>query len=239
MSSQDNAVQLFLTPAHDCSYLSDREARTLFVDPSAPIDPETYRRLSAAGFRRSGENLYRPHCDTCQACQPSRVPVRLFKPRRRHRRVTRRNTDLRWQIEPAIFSEQHFLLYARYLASRHADGSMHPADETQFRSFLLCDWAQSSFLCGYLDNQLISVGVTDHILEGLSAIYTYYDPDHAERGLGVLSVLRQIQWAQELDLPYLYLGYAIADAQKMRYKFDYQPLEVLRNGQWLRHQPEP
>jgi arginine-tRNA-protein transferase len=234
-ASSRDAIPLFLTPEHPCSYLAGESARTLFVDPNLQLSQNRYQQLTNAGFRRSGSNLYRPHCERCQACQPSRIPVSAFEPRRRQRRVLERNRDLVLRREPARFSRALYSLYARYIEARHQDGGMFPADEEQYQSFLLCDWADSEFLVGYCGTELVSVAVTDRLADGLSAIYTFFEPSLGQRSLGALSILKQIEWARSLDLDYLYLGYAIRNSPKMRYKFEYRPLEVLTGAGWQRY----
>ncbi|MEQ8484054.1 MAG: arginyltransferase [Pseudomonadales bacterium] len=225
--------QFFLTPGHACSYLPRRQAHTLFLDPRDTITLETYQLLTDQGFRRSGSHLYRPHCRSCRACVPTRVPVERFEPRRSQRRTLTRNADLTVQIHHGTFSPRFYDLYARYIAGRHADGDMYPPSKDQFRSFLLSQWADTLFLCSYLGDALVAVAVTDRQRNGLSAIYTFFDPALADRSLGVWSVLQQIELARHLDLPYLYLGYWIRDAGKMSYKIDYRPTELLIDGVWL------
>ncbi|HEX7036148.1 MAG TPA: arginyltransferase [Pseudomonadales bacterium] len=225
--------QFFITPGHACSYLARRQARTLFLDPRETITPRTYQLLTEQGFRRSGAHLYRPHCRTCQACVPTRIPVATFEPRRSQRRALRRNADLTVQVHRAAFSPRFYDLYARYIGGRHADGDMFPPSRDQFRSFLLSHWADTQFLCSYLHERLVAVAVTDRQAAGLSAIYTFFDPELPERSLGVWSVLQQIELARRLQLPYVYLGYWIRDAEKMRYKIDYRPVELFLNGRWV------
>lgn len=227
------AKRFLLTPAHPCSYL-DRDARTLFLDPQDAHAPGTYAELSNAGFRRSGAHLYRPHCGDCEACVPTRLPVRLFRLRRRFRRVLGRNADVTVRIEPAAFTGASYELYATYIRERHADGDMYPPSPEQFRSFLLTDWSDTRFLATYLDGRLIAVAVTDVLPNGLSAIYTFYDPDLPRRSLGVFSILQQIHVCRRARLPYLYLGYWIDGAEKMDYKTEYRPIELLRSQRWER-----
>lgn len=226
-------LRFFRTPAHPCSYLEGRQAATLFVDPQTPLDGALYGQLSRLGFRRSGEYLYRPHCEGCQACIPARVRVADFRPRRRHRRLMARNTDLRVDQEPARYTREIYRLYARYIDARHGDGDMYPPSEEQFTSFLTCDWADTRFQC-FRDphDTLLAVAVTDHLDDGLSAVYTFFDPAQPQRGLGVNALLWQILACQRAGLPYLYLGYWIRQCQKMSYKSQYRPLEIFRRGQW-------
>ena len=163
---------------------------------------------------------------------PTRIPVARFQPRRSQRRVLNRNSDLSVHVEPAVFNRRYYDLYARYIFGRHRDGDMYPPSTDQFRSFLLSQWSNSVFLCSYLDDQLIAVAVTDQQVEGLSAIYTFFDPDLEARSLGTWSILQQIELCRRAGLPYLYLGYWIRDSRKMRYKIDYRPVELYLDGRW-------
>ena len=233
MKGELGDTQFFVTPNHPCSYLTRRQARTLFLDPRETITAGTYQALTEQGFRRSGGHLYRPHCKTCKACVPTRIPVHQFTPRRSQRRVLRRNEDLRIQIHEAVYAPEYYDLYARYIAGRHSDGDMYPPSRDQFRSFLLSQWSDTLFLCAYLDEELVSVAVTDQQPRGLSAIYTFFDPTLELRSLGVFSVLKQIELCQQLGGEHLYLGYWIKDARKMAYKTDYRPVELLVNGRWV------
>ncbi len=226
--------QFYLTPAHPCSYLPGREARTLFLDPRDTINQGLYQGLTEHGFRRSGGHLYRPHCQDCQACVPTRIPVDSFRPRRAQRRVLAGNRDLDVRAEPAVFNRRYYELYARYIHGRHRDGDMYPPTVDQFRSFLLSQWSNSIFLCVYLDDALVAVAVTDQQPEGLSAIYTFFEPALSGRSLGTFAILKQIELCRQAELPHLYLGYWIRDSPKMRYKIDYRPIELLMDGRWTR-----
>lgn len=225
--------QFYLTPTHPCSYLPGREAQTLFLDPRDTIDQHLYQGLTELGFRRSGGHLYRPHCRDCQACIPTRIAAEHFQPRRSQRRVLTRNDDLTLRLEPALFSRRYYDLYARYIRGRHHEGDMYPPSTDQFRSFLLSQWSNSVFLCGYLADELVSVAVTDRQAAGLSAIYTFFDPTLAQRSLGTWSVLQQLELCRQAGLPHLYLGYWIRESKKMRYKTDFRPAEVLVSGRWV------
>jgi arginine-tRNA-protein transferase len=229
----DSQVQFFLTPKHPCSYLNRNNAQTLFFDPRVVITEEIYQSLTDQGFRRSGSHLYRPHCGACNACIPTRLPVDQFQPRRSQRRVLKRNADVHLRVEEATFSRRHYHLYERYISLRHADGDMYPASEDQYRSFLLSPWSNSMFVSLYAGERLLSVAVTDKQPQGLSAIYTFFEPNEHARSLGVLSILKQIELCQELELPYLYLGYWIKDCDKMSYKTQYRPTELFINNRWV------
>jgi len=229
----DSQVQFFLTPKHPCSYLNRNNAQTLFFDPRVIVTEEIYQSLTDQGFRRSGSHLYRPHCSGCSACIPTRVPVDQFQPRRSQKRVLKRNTDVHVRVEEATFSRRHYHLYERYISLRHADGDMYPASEDQYRSFLLSPWSNSLFLSLYSGERLLSVAVTDKQPQGLSAIYSFFEPTEEARSLGVLSILKQIELCRELGLPYLYLGYWIKECDKMNYKTQYRPTELFVNNRWV------
>jgi arginine-tRNA-protein transferase len=224
--------QFYLTPEHGCSYLPGRQAQTLFLDPRDTITPALYQVLTEQGFRRSGGHLYRPHCRHCQACIPVRIAVEDFRARRKQRRVLARNGDLEVHTEPAGFSRRYYDLYARYIYGRHRDGDMYPPTIDQFRSFLLSQWSRSVFLCSYLNDELVAVAVTDQQPQGLSAIYTFFDPDLSARSLGTWSVLQQIELCRRAGIPHLYLGYWIRESAKMRYKIEYRPVELFLDGRW-------
>jgi arginyl-tRNA--protein-N-Asp/Glu arginylyltransferase len=232
MQRESTEKQFFLTPPHPCSYLDGRNARTLFLDPRDAIDLTTYTALTRVGFRRSGSHLYRPYCDGCSACVPTRIRVSDFRWSRRFRRIRQRNDDLEVSVREPVCNGTNYELYARYIRARHADGGMYPPTEAQFRSFLTSEWSNSTFLTLSLHGRVVGVAVTDRIADGLSAIYTFFDPDCSQRSLGVFAVLAQIEHCCANDIPYLYLGYWIRDCAKMRYKIDFRPIEVLISNRW-------
>lgn len=231
MSSLKTLV-FFATPAHDCSYLPDREATTMFVDPRANIDKKLYSQLTSLGFRRSGSHYYRPHCEACNACIPVRLNVNNFRPDRSQRRVMKKNSDLECTLVPAAFSERYYQLYANYVELRHKDGDMYPPSREQFTSFLVEGATDSLFLEIRENGDLVALAAVDALEDGLSAIYTVFDPALEYRSLGTFAVLWQIQEARRRNLPYLYLGYWIKQCQKMNYKTRFKPIEALQGGQW-------
>lgn len=222
----------FATPPHDCSYLKDREATTMFVDPRATVDKKLYSQLTSLGFRRSGSHYYRPHCDQCNACIPVRLKVDQFEPDRSQKRILRKNEDLTCKLVPATFSEQYYALYAEYINQRHSDGDMYPPSREQFTSFLVDGATDSWFLEMRLDDELIALAAIDALDDGLSAIYTVFKPELEQRSLGTFAILWQIQEAAKRGLSHLYLGYWIKECRKMSYKTRFQPIELLQNGQW-------
>ena len=229
-----STLKLFATQPHPCSYIDGEQATTVFVDPEAKIDINLYSQLSLLGFRRSGGHLYRPQCSNCQACMSCRIPVSLFKANRSQRRCWQKNQDIQVSAVERIDTLEHYHLYSRYIESRHQDGDMYPPSEEQYKAFLTSEWGSTRYLEFRLNGKLIGVSVCDYLEDGLSAVYTFYDADQNERSLGKFAILAQIHRAQEMGLGYVYLGYWIKQCEKMNYKTDYRPLELLINRRWLR-----
>ena len=225
-------LKFYATQAHPCSYLPAEQATTLFLDPSQPMDVQVYAELSEVGFRRSGDHLYRPHCQKCSACVPARLPATGFKPNRQQRRIQNRNADLQVQAVRPTFSEEYYQLYARYIEQRHADGDMYPPNREQFSTFLVRDLSFSRFYEFRLNGRLLAVAVTDVLPNGLSAVYTFYDPDEEHRSLGRFAILWQIAETARLGLHAVYLGYWIKSCRKMNYKTQYRPIELFVNQCW-------
>lgn len=234
--SRARQLALYLTAEHPCSYLENLRARTLFVDPLTRIDSGSYQALIDQGFRRSGAHVYRPACRGCSRCVPVRVPVATFRPNRSQRRNWAANVqEIRTLETRAVFNPEHYALYQRYLAARHPEGSL--ADDSSvesYRRFLVDPWGgETRFLELRRGERLVGVAVTDLLPHGLSAVYTFFDPDLSRRGLGTFAVLAQIAAARRLALPYLYLGYWIAESRKMAYKANFSPLEAWEGRHWV------
>lgn len=227
-------LAFYSTPPFACSYLPERQAVTLFADPSIPKSPEVYALLSSYGFRRSGEHLYRPRCPRCSACVPVRVPVADFRPSRSQRRTLRANADLTIVSTPARLDEEHFRLYCRYLAARHPGGGMDNPTPESYMDFLTATWSDTEFFEMRLHERLVGVAVVDGMRQALSAVYTFFDPELPQRSLGRLAILTEIDAARERGLRWLYLGYWIRQCRKMAYKDEYQPLEYYLEGHWTR-----
>ena len=225
-----------LTPEHDCSYLDDLKAITLFVEPNYPIDMSQYSSLAKLGFRRSGENVYRPHCSNCGLCIPVRVPVDEFKPNRSQRRNKTLNNDISVNVIDAVFDIEHYNLYRKYMKGRHAGGGMDNDEPENYESLISASWSTSKLLEFRLDNTLLMVAVIDCFNDGVSAVYTFFDPSYSNRGLGVFGVLSEIEYVRSLKRDWLYLGYWNPKTNKMSYKSQYQPIEFFdgQNWQWLK-----
>ncbi|MCU7830474.1 MAG: arginyltransferase [Candidatus Thiodiazotropha sp. (ex Myrtea sp. 'scaly one' KF741663)] len=235
--NQDSAYALYISQAHECSYLPDREARSLFLDPSAKVTTEIYQQLIDRGFRRSGCYLYQPACAVCDACVSLRLPVASFKPSRSQRRNWKQNSP-RYQVKPvtAEFQEAHFQLYKRYLLQRHPEGTMTCNSPGQYLQFLTCDWSETEFIEFRKEGELAAVAVSDILPNGTSSIYTFYDTEFSQDGLGVFALLWQIYHAQTLGKDWVYPGFWVKDCDKMNYKTRFRPYEAWSGQGWILHQ---
>ena len=230
--SNQTRLNFFASAPESCSYLPDRKAVSAFANPHADMDKQTYNILIQHGFRRSGGYVYRPHCPGCAECISVRVPVRRHQPSRNEKRVLRLNADIAATGIKGQYRREHFELYQRYISGRHGDGGMANPTQADYHRFLICDWADTVFIEFRLREVLVAVAVSDITSSGLSAMYTFFDPDYANRSLGHFAILQQIEQARLRGLEYLYLGYWIKNCNKMRYKNRYKPLEGFINDRW-------
>jgi arginine-tRNA-protein transferase len=228
-------ISLYRSVEHICAYLPERLAATAFVDPNQALSPALYGRLLQLGFRRSGALVYRPACPVCRACVSARIPVREIRPRRSQRRAWQASRDrLEVVSRPPGLDPAHFDLYQRYLEARHPEGTMTGGEESDYAQFLFAPWCDTELIELRLAGRLLAVAVTDRVPDGLSAVYTFFDPDLGARSPGMLAILAQVDLARRRGLDWLYLGYWIGSCRKMRYKADYRPLELLIEGAWQR-----
>ncbi len=225
-------LRVFLTGEHPCSYLPGRRARNLVVEPGA-MDATVHGPLARLGFRRSGTHVYRPHCEGCQACIPLRVAVERFDPSRAQRRAWARNRDLKARWTSATLGPEHRALLQRYLDARHPGGGMDETDPADYEAFFGADWSDTALVEFRLDARLLAAAVVDRHDDGLSAVYTFYDPGEGRRSLGVYAVLWQIHQTRRLSLPWLYLGYWVRACDKMRYKASFRPHQLRVAGHWV------
>lgn len=230
-------LQYYATAPYDCSYLFGHVARSQVAAPVGAIRGPAYTALIKEGFRRSGSFIYRPQCDRCQACQSIRLLVQSFVPNRSQKRAWRQHQGLAVKVSKPFFSAEHYALYSRYQAAKHAGGGMDHDDATQYVEFLVksnVDTMMVEFRQPKASGEpgtLKMVSIIDQLEDGLSAVYTFYEPG-PENNLGTYNVLWQINHARSLGLGHLYLGYWIEQAPKMAYKARFKPAEVLHQGRW-------
>lgn len=220
-----------VTQSFSCSYLPDREEKLLVCMEASEDLPEHYSTLIQAGFRRSGEQLYRPHCQSCKACESLRVLSNDFIPSKSQKRVLAKNKDI---VVTPIEGERddYYALYEKYIVGAHKDGAMYPPSYEQYRNFIHCYWQSPLFIEGRIDGKLVGVAVTDKVQGGLSALYTFFDPEMSKNSLGTFFILQQIIICQQQQIPYLYLGYQIDKCNKMNYKNKFYPHQRFRDNKW-------
>ncbi len=226
-------LRFFLTAPAPCPYLPGKMERKLFTHLHVLDGPELNDSLTQAGFRRSQNIVYRPACENCSACRSVRVLAAQFKPSRTQRRVFKKNADLNRSIEAALASDEHYALLLRYVRARHPDGGMEDMSYADYLS-MVEDSAARSQVCEYRDDsgKLLAAALVDQLSDGPSLVYSFYDPGSISRSLGTYIILDHIDQAQKNNLPYVYLGFWIQNSDKMRYKAQYRPLEVLRPNGW-------
>ncbi len=228
-------LDFYITPEHECPYLSDRQSQTVFLNPEIEPQLSIYQWLIERGFRRSGEHIYRPQCNQCDACISIRISPHSFKPNKQQRRCRKNGNRFTTKVSRAKFDPQHYSLFESYIAARHQDGDMYPTSEKQYREFVLSEWSNSQFL-DFIDpmtGNLIACCVFDRLENGLSAVYTFFDVSYSKFSLGRLAILKLLDLCQSEGLDHVYLGYWINQCQKMAYKGEYRPMECFIEGAWV------
>jgi arginine-tRNA-protein transferase len=239
VQSRSLPISFMVTTEVPCPYLSDRMERKLITELSGSQANELFELLSRAGFRRSHSVAYRPACGSCQACVPVRIDVGGFAPSRSMRRVLTRNAELTIDIRPAHPTQEQYELFSRYLETRHNDGEMVGMGPQDFAS-MVADSPVNTRMVEFRDagRKLVAGCLTDWSSDGISAVYSFFEPGRTGYSLGTCVVLRLVGLAREMGLPYLYLGYWVKGSHKMDYKHRFQPLEYYGSEGWGPHAPE-
>ena len=228
-------IALHISNSHECGYFDDRLATTLFVDPNEKITSHNYHALLANGFRRSGQLVYKPHCEKCNACVPLRINTQEFKPSRSQQRILKKNDDVTYTILAPDYRDEHFSLYKDYLSARHKAGGMEKHTQKDYQDSMMSSSVDTALIEYRIMDQLICVAITDLVDDGLSAVYTFFDPQLSkQRSLGTFAILSQIYLAKSLRRSWLYLGYWIEDSKKMSYKSNFSGSQILTSGEWNR-----
>ena len=238
-------LQFYVTTPYTCGYLPKKLAQSLIATPHHLVDADVYSDLIQQGFRRSGKFSYRPHCENCNACIPVRVMLRDFEPNRSQKRAYKQHAGLTARLLPLSYVVSHFALYTNYQAARHPDEHLKKQAEAhrtaqiqneadEYRHFL-CQSNVESAMVEFTDGnkQVKIVSVIDIVNDGVSAVYTFYDTLETKASFGTYSIMWLIEWTKLLGLPYFYLGYWIADSQKMAYKQAFKPQQKLIDGEWV------
>ncbi len=233
------APQFYVTAPQPCPYLDGRMERKLFTALQGEHAQRLNDTLSKQGFRRSQNVLYRPSCAECSACLSARIRVADYAPSRSHTRILKRNQHLRRNVTSPWATEDQFTLFRRYLDARHADGGMADMDIFEFAAMIEETPIKSRVIeytapppAGDGARVLIAVCLTDVFDDGLSMVYSFYDPDLAADSLGTQVILDHIDIAREAGLPYVYLGYWVPGSKKMGYKASFKGLEIYKAGHW-------
>ncbi len=246
MTSQPrDTPQFYLTAPSPCPYLPGKEERKVFTHLVGKRAGELNEILTQGGFRRSQTIAYRPACETCRACVSVRIPVDEFEPSRNMRRVARANADLVGTVVPNRPSSDQYGLFRRYLDARHGDGGMVDMTVLDYAMMVEDSHVETRIveyrrrgpdtaINGRGRGDLIAVCLSDVLADGLSMVYSFYDPAMAERSLGTFMILDHIEKARAFGLPYLYLGYWVDGSRKMAYKSRFLPQERLLGNGWMR-----
>lgn len=235
-------LRFFLTAPSPCPYLPGKRERKVFTSLEGIDAGSLHDVLTNAGFRRSQNIAYRPSCDGCEACVSARVPVEHFEFTRRWRKILTKNADLTRSLRPAEATQEQFRLLRRYLTSRHAEGGMADmvfsdyaamVEETAVHTHVV----EYRYTSGPNKGELAAAALVDALGDGLSLVYSFFDPTESKRSLGIYTILDHIQQARAAGFGYVYLGYWIPGSEKMHYKAAFRPLELLLGGEWRAYEP--
>ncbi len=226
------SIPLFLTPTSSCNYLDKKNAQSAFVHPSFSLNTAVYDQLIAQGFRRSGNEVYSPHCSACSECIASRLLVDKFVANKNQKRCLKKNQQTTVIIKPAQFEPAHYALYLRYQQYKHQGGDMANSSKEDYIDFLASHWCNTLFVEFSIANELAAVAIVDLLDNALSAVYTFFDPKFSSFSLGTYAILWQQSHAKSLGFEFVYLGFWIKDCQKMSYKIQFQPMQGFIDNAW-------
>ncbi|WP_423908300.1 arginyltransferase [Candidatus Spongiihabitans sp.] len=232
MTIQLNPPKLYLSAPHACPYIEPETATTVLLDPNYKVDNALFSVLLNSGFRRSGKTIYRPHCRNCKACVSVKIPANAYLPNRAQIRCYKKNQDLHTTMVPTSFKQEHFELYCRYQSWRHSGDTMDHNDSDRYHEFVVKSLIETVFMEYRLKGKLIGLSVCDLPDDGMSAVYTFFDPDFSKRSLGTFAIMKQIEYVRQIQMDWLYLGYWIEGCKKMSYKTNFKPMFGFVNQAW-------
>jgi len=232
MSIQSNQLKLFISAPYPCPYIEHEIASTALFNHELSVDNTLFSILLKSGFRRSGEAIYRPHCHNCNACVSVRIPAAKYRPNRSQKRTYKRNQAISTTIVPATYQEEHFKLYKRYQSWRHTDDIINHNDPNRYKQFMVASSIETIFIEFRLDGKLVALSVCDLPDDGLSAVYTFFDPELNKHSLGTFAIMKQIDYVNEMGKDWVYLGYWIKGCKKMNYKTNFKPMFGFINKEW-------
>ena len=225
-------IQFYTTTEYNCSYIDKMDAQSLVLTPRRSINQNIFQDLIQKGFRRSGQYIYKPNCKSCSACIPIRLAVQKFLSTRTQRKTYKKHAYLIVQETPLIFNQEHFNLYLKYQNNRHSFIKNDKSDLDDFKDFLIKSNVRSK-LFEFWDGDLLKiVSIVDIMNDGISAVYTFFDPDDEKVSYGTYSIIWLINWCKTQQLKYMYLGYWIGECTKMKYKTNFKPYELYIKGYW-------
>ena len=227
-----NAIQFYVTTKYSCGYIKNKSAQSLVAAPHKKIDDVAYNNLIKEGFRRSGQYVYKPRCENCQACIPIRLTAKNFTISRSQKRVKNSHSHIQVKILPLKFYEEHFQLYSEYQNNRHEANNQVKENITDYNDFLIKSNVESRLIEFKIDNKLVMVTIIDVMEEGISAVYTFYDCNYNKYSFGTYSILWLLDYCLINKIPHLYLGYWIAQSSKMKYKINFKPYELMIDNSW-------
>jgi arginine-tRNA-protein transferase len=225
-------IQFYTTTEYNCSYIDKMDAQSLVVTPYKSINQNTFQDLIEKGFRRSGQYIYKPNCKSCTACIPIRLSVKKFLPSKTQKRTYKKHGYFTIREAPLSFKKNHFDLYLKYQNNRHSFINNEQNNLDEYNDFLIKSNVKSKFIEFWDGDLLKIVSIVDILSDGISAVYTFYDPDDDKVSYGTYSIVWLINWCKAQQLKYIYLGYWIGECNKMKYKTNFKPYELYIKGYW-------
>ena len=225
-------IQFYVTTNYSCGYINGQDAQSIVATPYKNVNSKNFKSLISQGFRRSGQYVYKPNCKNCKACIPIRLLASNFKASRSQKRLKKYLNKLSVKLLPLNFNEEHYNLYVNYQNKRHRNNDKSEDDVADYNDFLINSNVNSKLVEFRLNNQLKIITIIDIIDDGISAVYTFYDCSDQKLSLGTMSIIWLLEYCKKESLPFLYLGYWIYESQKMKYKINFKPYELMIEGVW-------